>query len=410
MLCVDLEEIFEEIFLSYSQNFTEACRAMRTFSMRIVGFCLISGALGFNGLTSLYNTHEEPPIDSDDYKSTIGFTSKEKWITQKLDHFNPQDSREWEMRYLENDRFLQPGERENNGKSVFIKSTVSAGGPIFIFIGGEWEITPGYVSAGLMFEMAKELNGTMYYTEHRYYGKSHPTSDTSTENLKHLTIEQALADLAFFIESVKASSDGLKDSGVIVVGASYSATMATWVRLKYPHLITGAWASSAPLLAKIDFFEYNEVMTESVKSVGGEKCLRSFENAFKILEGYVATAEPKNLLKIKTDFQLCEPLKLDRDVEHFFYEMSDTVAGLVQSHRFGDIEKACKCMLDASHSDDAAALGAWVNSKKKKKCLNMNYEDTVKMFNNATWGSEANKQLRQWTYQVTQFAFSNHFV
>lgn len=96
---------------------------MRTFSTRVVGFCLISGALGFNGLTSLYNTHEEPPIDSDDYKSTIGFTSKEKWIKQKLDHFNPQDSREWEMRYLENDRFWQPGERESSGKSVFIKST-----------------------------------------------------------------------------------------------------------------------------------------------------------------------------------------------------------------------------------------------------------------------------------------------
>lgn len=261
-----------------------------------------------------------------------------------------------------------------------------------------------------MFEMAKELNGTMYYTEHRYYGKSHPTNDTSTENLKYLTIEQALADLACFITRTKASSDGLKDSGVIVVGASYSATMATWVRLRYPHLVTGAWASSAPLLAIIDFFEYNEIMTESVKSVGGEKCLRSFENAFKILEGYVATAEPKNLLKIKTDFQLCEPLNLDRDVEHFFYEMSDTVAGLVQLHRFGDIEKACKFMLDPSHSDDAAALGAWVNNKKKEKCLNINYDHAVRLFNNVTWGSVANLQLRQWTYQVTRITFSNNFV
>lgn len=287
---------------------------------------------------------------------------------------------------------------------------VSSGGPIFIFIGGEWEISPGYISAGLMFDMAKELSGVLYYTEHRYYGKSLPTSDTSTRNLKYLTVEQALADLAHFIEHIKASSADLKNSGVIVIGASYSATMATWARMKYPHLINGAWASSAPLLAKVNFLEYNEIMTESIRSVGGEKCVKKFENAFKTLEDYAAFSEPKVLLKIKTDFQLCEPLKLCRDVAHFFYEMSDTVAGLVQSHRFGDIEKACKFMLDEKHSDDVAALGAWVNSKKKTKCINMNYENTVKMFNNVTWGSEANKQLRQWTYQVTWFDISYFLI
>lgn len=252
-----------------------------------------------------------------------------------------------------------------------------------------------------MFDMAKELNGTMIYSEHRYYGKSQPTDDTSTKNLKFLTAEQALADLAYLIETKKTSSNGLLNSGVIVVGASYSATLATWARLKYPHLVNGAWASSGPLYAKMNFFDYNEVMTESIRKVGGEKCLKIFENAFKTLEDFAAFSEPKVLGKIKNDFQLCEPLKLCRDTAHFFYEMSDTVAGLVQSHRAGDIEKACDFLQDEKHSDDVAALGAWVNHKKKtKKCLNMNYEDTVKKFNNVTWGSAANKQLRQWTYQV----------
>lgn len=41
---------------------------------------------------------------------------------------------------------------------------------------------------------------------------------------------------------------------VAVVGGSYSATMATWARLKYPHLIDAAYASSAPLRAVADFF------------------------------------------------------------------------------------------------------------------------------------------------------------
>jgi pimeloyl-ACP methyl ester carboxylesterase len=369
--------------------------AFRFFAL----FCFIGCCSAFNGFTSLYNTHEEPPIDVDDYKSTTIVTVREKWIQQKLDHFNPQDSREWKMRYFQNDRFLRSG--EITLMTIWlILIAIFTGGPIFIFVGGEWEISPGWISVGLIFEMAKELNGTLFYTEHRYYGKSQPTSDTSTKNLKYLTVEQALADLAYFIEHVKASSDDLTNSGVILVGASYSATLATWARMKYPHLVNGAWASSAPLFAKLDFFEYNELMTESIKTVGGEKCLEKFDSAFRQLEDYVGFSEPKVLAKIKNDFQLCEPLKLCRDVAHFFYELSDTVAGLVQSHKFGDIEKACEFMLDEKHSDPVAALGAWVNSKKKKKCQDMNYENTVKKFNNATWGSEANRQLRQWTYQV----------
>jgi Serine carboxypeptidase S28 len=251
-----------------------------------------------------------------------------------------------------------------------------------------------------MFDMARELNGTMFYTEHRYYGKSRPTEDTSTKNLEFLTVEQALADLAHFVEHLKSMSQ-YKDSGVIVVGASYSATLATWARMKYPSLIDGAWASSAPLLAKLDFYEYNEIMTESLLLVGGKECVDKFQEAFKHLEEFLELSEPKLLRKIHENFKLCEPLKLSRDIEHFMYEMSDSVAGLVQSHRSGDIEKACKFMLNETHSDSVAALGAWVNLKNKTNCLNMNYDETVQKFNNVSWGSEANKQLRQWTYQVS---------
>lgn len=275
-------------------------------------------------------------------------------------------------------------------------------GPIFIYVGGEWEISSGSILTGMMFDMAQELNGTIFYTEHRYYGKSQPTKDTSTKNLEFLTVEQALADLKYFIEVIK-SSEGYKNSGVILIGASYSATVATWARRQYPHLVNGVWSSSGPLLAKMDFFEYNEIMTESMKNVGGENCLRKFENAFKTLEDYAGFSEPKVLFKIKKDFNLCEPLKLCRDIAHFFYELRDAVAGLVQKHQAGDIEKACTFMLDPTHSDDVAALGAWINSGRKNKCVNMNYDFTVKVFKNVTWGSVANKQLRQWTYQVRIF-------
>lgn len=42
-------------------------------------------------------------------------------------------------------------------------------------IGGEWAISDGWVLGGHMHDIAKELNGQIFYTEHRYYGASHPT-------------------------------------------------------------------------------------------------------------------------------------------------------------------------------------------------------------------------------------------
>lgn len=74
----------------------------------------------------------------------------------------------------------------------------------------------------------------------------------STKNLKYLSSEQALADLAYFIEAKKKELK-LSHNKWIVFGGSYPGSLAAWFRLKYPHLAHGAVASSAPLFAKINF-------------------------------------------------------------------------------------------------------------------------------------------------------------
>lgn len=48
------------------------------------------------------------------------------------------------------------------------------GGPIFIYIGGEWTISEGWLAGGHMHDIGREMNGMLYYTEHRYYGDSFP--------------------------------------------------------------------------------------------------------------------------------------------------------------------------------------------------------------------------------------------
>lgn len=78
-------------------------------------------------------------------------------ITQQLDHFDLTNDATWTQRYLMNGEFFREG------------------GVIFVFLAGEWTITPYRLENSLMADMARELNGYMFYLEHRYYGESRPT-------------------------------------------------------------------------------------------------------------------------------------------------------------------------------------------------------------------------------------------
>jgi pimeloyl-ACP methyl ester carboxylesterase len=68
-----------------------------------------------------------------------------------------------------------------------------------------------------------------------------------------LSSEQALADLAYFIEAMTVKYEVPEGTKWIAFGGSYSGALAAWLRAKYPHLIHGAVSASAPLLAKADF-------------------------------------------------------------------------------------------------------------------------------------------------------------
>jgi thymus-specific serine protease len=66
-------------------------------------------------------------------------------------------------------------------------------------------------------------------------------------------VDQALADLAFFIRDVVKSQKKFADSKIILYGGSYAANMVLWFKQRYPHLVLGTVASSAPILAKVDY-------------------------------------------------------------------------------------------------------------------------------------------------------------
>lgn len=103
------------------------------------------------------NLFREPPPPPGSETKINSRLILDQRITQKLDHFDDSNTATWSMRYFSNSEHYVPG------------------GPLFIYVGGEWDITWGWVTGGHMYDMAKEMNGHVFYTEHRFYGQSLPT-------------------------------------------------------------------------------------------------------------------------------------------------------------------------------------------------------------------------------------------
>ncbi|KAF7988522.1 hypothetical protein HCN44_001095 [Aphidius gifuensis] len=341
-------------------------------------FCVATESFGFRGFH--YKGRNEPIV-----KSKRLFD--EKWIEQPLDHFDVTNNNTWKMRYYENNEFF-------NGN-----------GSIFIMLGGESPITTGYLLVGQLYENAKKHNGIMYYTEHRYYGKSHPVENTTVENLLFLNVDQALADAAYFIETKKRQLN-IPNSKVFVFGGSYAGNMAAWMRIKYPHLITGAIASSAPILAKADFFEYYEVVAKSLEKYD-KKCTENIKEAFDYIESLINN--PSGLEKLKNSFNLCDTpnATIDGQMGWIGNSIAEIFAGTVQYNAIypdgkSDISKICDKMMAPSYNSSFDRIAAII---REPECKDWDYNSFLKLYKNTSWNSKL-IIMRLWYYQTcTEYGY-----
>ena len=134
--------------------------------------------------------------------------------------------------------------------------------PIFFYAGNEGDIFAFANNTGFMWENAQKFNALVLFMEHRYYGESMPYANQSFAGLKnlgiwvtcefvyirkihlplnlgYLTVEQALADYAQFLTDFKEQTPGASNSPVVVFGGSYGGMLASWFRMKYPHVVIG---------------------------------------------------------------------------------------------------------------------------------------------------------------------------
>ncbi|KAH8588914.1 putative serine protease K12H4.7 [Bisporella sp. PMI_857] len=168
--------------------------------------------------------------------------------------------------HFHNETKYEPHTNETfNLRYWFDATYYKPGGPVIVLQSGE---TSGvgrlrFLQKGIVYQIAKATGGLGVILEHRYYGTSMPTPDLSTENLRFLTFDQALADQAYFAKNVKFA--GLEDLDLtapntpwIAYGGSYAGAFVAVIRKVYPDVFWGAISSSGVVEAIYDYWQYFE--------------------------------------------------------------------------------------------------------------------------------------------------------
>ncbi|KAG1699209.1 hypothetical protein DVH05_014125 [Phytophthora capsici] len=263
---------------------------------------LVSAALALIGLVSFNSPTSLPSIQEAVVEPSTSFPTlpdgsrdllslcKEKFITQPLDHFRADgvsSDGTFEMRYFVcSPQHFNP----NNGS-------------IFFYVGNEADVTLYLNHTGLMWENAAAFNALLVFAEHRYFGQSVPFGLDVLEHMEFLSTQQAMADYAVLIERLKDELNA--DVPVIGFGGSYGGMLGTWFRMKYPHIIDGVIAGSAPV---VNFFgdaehpadpeAFNRVVTFDMSEDAGaaKNCVPNLRRALNAAGELSATKNGRNEL------------------------------------------------------------------------------------------------------------------
>ncbi|CEO96568.1 hypothetical protein PBRA_005177 [Plasmodiophora brassicae] len=310
----------------------------------------------------------------------------ERWFHQKVDHFDTLDRSKFWQRFFINATFFD-----------------ATSGPVFVYIGGESPISPLDVVLGHHVELAEQHNALVIAVEHRYYGKSWPTTDSSTGNLRLLSSQQALADLATFLEHIHDKFRLSRSNPVITFGGSYPGALSAWLRMKFPSQVFAAVASSAPIRARVGFFGYMEVVSDSFgdEAVGGSPhCQARIQQAFREVER--VHQSDGGLDRLSRLFKACEPLTGDRDYVQLMQSLAGIFQGAVQYNNQVPLNVAKICRLFTGHGTSAIGHLAKLNDDLVRtfssQCHSFSYDAMVQGLSNPTYSATSTD--RQWIFQT----------
>jgi lysosomal Pro-X carboxypeptidase len=195
---------------------------------------------------------------------------------------------------------------------------------------------------------------------------------------------------------------------VIGFGGSYGGMLGTWFRLKYPHLMDGVIAASAPVLHfmndpdhPVDSEAFQRIVTFDMSSAAGasENCVANARKAK--LAGFRLSATPEGRQMIATAFKLCNPDAFQ--TPEASRELPDMLIGVFGSLAMGNypypssyiteggapfptypVRAACEHLAPDFGDDDEAVLaalrdaaGVFLNATGELQCYFPTPNDTV---------------------------------
>ncbi len=213
----------------------------------------------------------------------------------------------------------------------------SKSSPVIYYFCGEGACE-GASSTEFVNSIAQEYGAYRVALEHRYYGTSQPFPTLANKNLVYLSMDQAIEDLASFQKYI-SSNMGLTGKW-ISMGGSYAGELSAFYRLKHPELVIGALASSAPVLSKADFFEYDR----HIARVAPAACVAEVQKVVAAVEAKLHQSDSAAAVR-----KLFDASAVKNDVD-FLYVLADMAATAVQ---YGYQEKFCKTLTEGAAAGKA---------------------------------------------------------
>ncbi|XP_027189501.1 uncharacterized protein [Cicer arietinum] len=264
------------------------------------------------------------------------------YYKQVLDHFNyrPESYHKFEQRYFMNFKYW---------------GGANSSAPIFAYLGAEDSIDTYPTGIGFMTDNAATFKALLVYIEHRYYGKSVPFGSRkkafrNASTLGYFNSAQAIADYAAVLIHIKKTLHA-HNSPIIVLGGSYGGMLASWFRLKYPHLTIGALASSAPILYFDNITPHNaymDLVSREFKEVS-ETCYETILKSWSEIERISSQSDGLSILSER--FNTCRPLKQYSDLSEYLESMY-TAAVQYNGPTSSRVSEICRGIDGASFGND----------------------------------------------------------
>ena len=157
-----------------------------------------------------------------------------------MDHNNP-DKGVFYQYYYENKNFVSDGQPKS----------------VILVVGAE---SPTLKPAGVddfYAVLAEKFHSTVLIMQHRYFGKSFPTTELTTENLKsYMNVYQAVEDLAEFRRQY-AANNSLSDVPWVISGGSYPGLLSAVSRYNHSDLFDAAISSSGVVYPILNFTDFD---------------------------------------------------------------------------------------------------------------------------------------------------------